>query len=57
MQIKVLCTPEPRRWFAWYPVLAERKSPLGIMYFWVWLKVINRSYLRVGGMSQWVYTT
>ena len=57
MKIRVQRPSEAHDWFAWYPVVAEQKTPTGLAYFWTWMHTVKRSYLRVGGASQWVYTT
>lgn len=43
-------------WFAWKPVLAERKKEDGtVEYLIVWLKRVRRSIIRVGGLAAFKY--
>lgn len=42
-------------WFAWFPVLAEKKCKEGITYHLVFLQNVRRKFLRVGGLGRWTY--
>lgn len=43
---------EPSIWFAWKPVLAENRLQDGtIAHHIVWLQLVRRSIVRIGGAS------
>ena len=47
---------EPHKWFAWKPVLVERKGIEGQIYCQVqWLCFVNRTLIRMPGVSVFKY--
>ena len=43
------------KWFAWFPVVAEKSTPSGVAYEIVWLESVDKTLIRVQGIIQWKY--